>query len=362
MFCLLKILFLLCLLNRNDHIILARQPLSRRVLRPSVSAVSNISTSPLIQAPSSSVASISESIVNNNCSTGQSHCSFKNRKANATDLGDPCVLWDPSCSGNRTSAIDRFFDPTYQQDLLGNRCFVLAGSVNLGNVSNCDKNNSPGKMSEFQEMKNWMRSQQCVSAAAGWAASYETGLDPSSEESIQMDPYRYHVGVGPGASCCGVCDTNVQNVDIYYWPEPDVNTSCLSIIGDSIRPIGYEATTSVWSVGSITSTDVYWDCYAKPSTYSDTMVGRMVTDNGATRTAMVRTIGSLMVKVSLYDPWSPSPCTESDVMSQGSNRSAQLHDRHATMYARDHTLIIPSSITNKDSLPVTTMISGNFTL
>lgn len=350
---LVKILFLLCLLSCNGHIILARQMLPRRVLSPSLSAISNISTSsPLTRASSSSLAFVSS----------YKNTTGKAGKTNATDSGDPCVLWDPSCSGNETSAINEFFDPTFQQDLLSNRCFVLAGSVNLGNESNCNKTNPPGKMSEFQEMKNWMRSQQCVSAASGWAATHEVGLDPDSEESIQMDPNRYHVGVGANASCCGVCETNVQNVDIYYWPEPDVNTSCLSIIGDSIKPIGYGATTSVWSVGTITSTDVYWDCYAKPSTYSNTLVGGMITDDGATRTAMVRTIGSLMVKVSLYDPWSPSPCTESAVMPQGSNTSAQIHGRQATMYARDHTLIIPSSVTNRSSSPVTTMVSGSFTL
>ena len=57
-----------------------------------------------------------------------------------------------------------------------------------------------------------------------------------------MDPYRYLIASGANPSCCGVCETNVDNVEIYYWPKPDVNTSCLSIIGDSIRPIDFGAT------------------------------------------------------------------------------------------------------------------------
>ena len=368
MLCLLKLLLLICVLSRDDHITLAHQPLSRRGLGPSAMAVSNISTpSSLIQAPSSSLASVSKSIVNNHCTIGHIYCSFKNGnntvgKANATDLGDPCVLWDPSCSGNRTLAIDRFFDRTFQHDLLSNTCFVQAGSVNLGNVSNCDQRNPPGRMSEFQEMKNWMRSQQCVSAATEWAANGTSIEDPSSQEAVLMDPDQYHVASGANPSCCGACEMNVENVDIYYWPEPDVNTSCLSIIGDSVRPLDYGATTTAWSVGTITSTDTYWGCDVKTSTYYNTFLRESVTYSEATRTAAIRTIGSLLVKVSLSDPWSPSPCTESNVMSQGSNGSAGIRDKRATMHARGHTLIIPASLTYNDSLPVTTLVSGSFTL
>ena len=277
-------------------------------------------------------------------------------KINATSTDNPCLLWDPSCSGNRTLARDTFFDPSFQRDVLRNKCFVLEGSVNLGDVSNCDKYNPPGRMSEFQKMKNWMRSQQCASVGMEWAAIHRSGLDPDSEVAIQMDPFEYQIVPGPNPSCCGICETNVKNVDIYYWPEPDVNTSCLSIIGDSVRPVEFGASKVVWSAGTSTSTDFYWACTGKPSTYFDTIVSRSITDLGTTNTAKIRTIGSLLVKVYLADPWSPSPCTESDIKSQGSNGSAKHRDR------RDHTLILPSSITQKDTLPVTTMVSGNFTL
>ena len=308
-----------------------------------------------------------QEIRSGNCSVKELYCSPKgnNRtvgKANATSIDDPCLLWDPSCSGNRTSAIDTFFDPTFQQDLLSNRCFVVAGSVNLANVSKCDRYNPPDRMSEFQKMKNWMRSQQCASAATEWAAHYESGLDPSSEEAILNEPDRYHIALGANPSCCGPCETNVKNADIYYWPEPDANTSCLSIIGDNVRPIDFGATRETSSTGTTTSTDIYWDCEPKPSTYYNSLQSESVTDTYPIRTAMITNIGSLSVKVYLADPWSPSPCTESDVMSQGSNKSAQIRDRHVPMHARGHTLIIPSSVTLTDNLPVTTMVSGNFTL
>ena len=61
-------------------------------------------------------------------------------------------------------------------------------------------------MSEFQKMKNWMRSQQYASAGMEWAADYESALDPDSHIAIQMDPYQYHIASGAHPSCCGVCE------------------------------------------------------------------------------------------------------------------------------------------------------------
>ena len=355
---LLNPIILVCLLCFNNNVLFARQALGKRELSPSEFSVSNVST-PSAWVPARSVSSISasRSIFDNHshqakaasCAIKDKYCNNNNGtvgKASATDFNDSCILWDPSCSGNRTLAIDKFFDQTFQHDLLNNTCFVQAGSVNLVNGSNCDKYNPPGRMSEFQKMKNWMRSQQCVSVANGWAAKYTGGEDPDSKLAVQMDPYEYHVVSGSIPSCCDYCDTNVQNVDIYYWPEPDANTSCLSIVGGSVRPVDYGATTTVWNVGTITSTEVYWGCKSKTSA-------------DPTWTAKIRTIGSLLVKVYLSDPWSSSPCTESDVVSQG---SAETYAKHATIHARDHTLIIPSSISRNESLPLTTMVSGNFTL
>ena len=152
-----------------------------------------------------------------------------------------------------------------------------------------------------------------------------------------------------------------MNADIYYWPERDINISCLSIVGDSVRPVTFGATTQVESYGTITTTSYDWGCQSEPSTYYDSILSRTITDPGIIKTAMIRTIGTLWVKVYLSDPWSPSPCTET-VMSQQPNRSVAAQDGHARMYARDHTLIIPSSFTHNDISPVTTMISGNFTL
>ena len=129
-----------------------------------------------------------------------------------------------------------------------------------------------------------------------------------------------------------------------------MNTSCLSIIGNSIKPIDAGATRDVWSWGTSTTTDIDWGRQPEITTFYDTRVSKSVTYPESTRTAEIRTIGSLLVIVYLSDPWSPSPRTESNIMSQESSGSIQVRDRHATMYARDHTLIIQSSITHVDNL------------
>ena len=274
--------------------------------------------------------------------------------------------------------MDRFFNTTFQNDLLSNACFAQVVSANSTSLSNCDKNNPPERMTEFQEMRNWMRSQQCVSAATEWAAmtpavsnftfanakdDITSSEDPDSQMAAKLNPHPYNYSSGVAPSCCGICDINAQNVDIYYWPEPDANTSCLGIIGESIRPLEYGATTTEVSDNpTATSTATYWGCNPKTSTFYNPMVGGNVTYTSATTTAQITTIGSLLVKVPILNPWSSSPCLESGVISQMSNGSIEPRDKHAPINARGHTLITPSSVTQKDGLPVNTVVLGNFTL
>lgn len=321
------------------------------------------------------------------CTIEDEYCLFKNntgtvKKANTTEFEDMCLLWDPSCSGNRTLAMEKFFDPTFHSDLLGNACFSQLTSVNSVSLSNCNIHNPPNRMSEFREMKNWMRSEQCVSAALEWAAmtpinnfgpnytfadavDNKSGTeDPDSQIGAQMeDPYYGLHKFSNSSSCCGACEFYAENVDVYYWPEPDANTSCLSIIGESVRPLTYGATTTTFIVDPTSSeTTTYWGC-EPTSTFYNPMVRENVTYTPEVTTAEITTIGSLVVKVPLIDPWSSSPCRESGVISQGLNGSTEIGGKHATMHARDHTLIIQSSITQDKGLsPATTAVSGNFTL
>ena len=390
---LLRSLSLVCLLCSNNKVLLARQTLRGRERGPSVLPISNVSTaSSSVPARSLFSISASQSLVDNHshkvnaatCAIKDKYCNNNSSsnsnngtvgEARATNLNYPCILWDPSCSGNKTLAMDKFFNRTFQDDLLSNKCFAQVTPVNSAFVSNCKTDDPPGRMSEFEEMKRWMRSQQCVSAAADWAArtprdsnfTYAnaedwrlSNEDPDSQYADEVDPHQI-TGVTP--SCCGVCDISAQNVDLYYWPEPDADTSCLSIIGGSVRPLDYGATKTEFPIDpTSTSTGTYWGCNPHTWTYYNPMVGGNVTYTSATTTAQITAVGSLLVKVPLINPWSPNPCLETGVPSKGSNISTEVRGNHARMHPRDHTLIIPPSVASENHSVVSTVVLGNFTL
>ena len=66
------------------------------------------------------------------CSSNKTSGAMSN--VNATSIDNLCSVWDPTCSGNRTLAMNKFLDLDFERDVLGNRCFVLEGSMNLGNA------------------------------------------------------------------------------------------------------------------------------------------------------------------------------------------------------------------------------------
>ena len=379
--------YLLCL---NTNVLFARQAPWQRELSSSVFAVPNVS-SPSAWVPARSVSSISasRSVFDNHshevkaasCAIKDKYCNNNNGtmgKASASNVNDSCILWDPSCSGNRTLAMDKFFNQTFQDDLLSNECFTQLSPINSAFVSSCDKYNSSGRMSEFEEMKNWMRSQECVSAAADWAArtpstsnfTYANAKDwrvshedPDSQMADRLDPHPINYTSGVTPSCCGVCNIFAQSVDLYYWPEPDADASCLSVIGGSVRPLDYGATKTENSINpTSTSTGTYWGCNPLTWTFYDPMLRENVTYTSATTTAQITAVGSLLVKVPLVNPWASNPCLETGVPSKGSNISTEIRDKHARMHARDHTLIIPSSVTSEVHSAVSTAVLGNFTL
>ena len=393
------------LLTNAAYCVLAHQALSRRV--PESSATTFLNTSRIISstraydgAPASqsvdTSGNISSSLVsiptplpspfqsNQNyldvksgiCAIDDLYCSFQSNVSNGNTsikaFKDQCLLWDTSCSGNRTSAIEEFFNNTIEP-LIGNQCFsqfdagVQAGDpglsipfvgesgiVQLDNIipSDCKDYNPSERISEWQEIKSWMRSPSCVSAQDEWK---DAGGKPAPNNST-----------GVKESCCEGCVVGAQNVDIYYWPEPDVDTSCLSIIGSSVNPLTYGATTG--ALAGVLET--YWACLAKTpvtSSYSDEFLassGGITSVYSMIPTAQITTVGSLTVKVPLLNPWSSSPCIENDTAPQGSNSSnssVNLHVRHAVQ-ARNHTLLIPSSITQEYGASVSTVVMGNFTL
>lgn len=397
-------LFLLLLRNAN-YFVLADQALSRRVLEPSATAFLNISSAislsqaynsaPATQSVNTSGSPSSSSIniptplpspfqSNQNyldvklgvCAVDDYYCSFKSNTSTGNISNevfkDQCLLWDNTCSGNRTLAIDEFFNTT-KWSLIGNQCFsqfdagVPAGDpglsipyvgggglVQLDDIvpSDCKDFNPAERIAEWTDIKSWMRSPSCVSAQNEWT---EADGKATSNISSSVIP-----------SCCEGCVVGAQNVDLYYWPDPDVDTSCLSIVGTAVNPLTYGATTGHDSFGNA---ETYWACAAKnPATSVFSYPGSIPAASQIITsvypmitTAQIATIASLTVKVSLLNPWSSSPCIDTPQGSNSSNSSAELHSRHA-LQARNHTLLPPASITQEDGSPVSTVVMGNFTL
>ena len=90
--------------------------------------------------------------------------------------------------------------------------------------------------------------------------------------------------------CCGTCYIYGPNVDVYYWPEPDADTSCLSIIGSDVVPLDVGAQTDEAGV-------VYW---AASTNLYDIYVPTVTT-------ALITTINGVVVKEAIANPWGASP-------------------------------------------------------
>ena len=263
--------------------------------------------------------------------------------ATINGLSDQCLLWDDTCSGNTTLAISKFSLTTGWR-LLENSCFVDPTN------GNCSANNPPSRLTELGKIKSWMRSQQCITETN----VFETSLgDPPFPLKNSTNST-----TNPG-SCYGTCYLDAGDDDVCYWPDPDANTSCLTTIGDSVKPLDYGAITTTYS----TLTETYWGRTAKyPITTTRHTDGGGIpvpsfsTIESIITMARIATHSSLNFKQSLLNPWSPPACvTESSAQSL-------VPAIPASIRARGHSLMIPSIITQNRGHPVSTVVSGSFTL
>ncbi len=177
------------------------------------------------------------------CSITDKYCSYNGPARNPDGLKEECVLWDDTCSGNRTQAIDQFFGQT-QETLYENVCFTANGDESV--QSNCTRQNTPARFAEFKRIKSWMRSSQCIASQSVYQKSHPTP-DTEGMQGAKRGYEKRDNSTGGhengGGTCCGTCNIEAGNVDVYYWPSPDANRSCLSIIGTSVNPPDYGATT-----------------------------------------------------------------------------------------------------------------------
>ena len=242
-----------------------------------------------------------------------------------SELQDECLLWNGSCSGDSAAVQTEFFQEGGTLDWL---IFDQTGCFHNQSGIDC----TPKLLSELEHVRDWMRTSECNSMGAKYASSHE---DNSSEY---------------GPVCCEECGLGAANVNVYYWPEPDVDTSCLSIIGNSVNPIGFGATTD--------GTDTYWGCVWSQTNSCDTRGSGYIT-------ARVETSDFLTWKVYLTNPWDPPSCPETDIPSTyfvlPTSSSAML-ESHVLAGSAGHYLRKPISGAVYNSTTIATAVSGTFTL
>ena len=156
----------------------------------------------------------------------------------------------------------------------------------------------------------------------------------------------------------GSCWLVVGNVDIYYWPEPNMDTSCLSIVGNSTTPLMQGATTSIvrgFLYNNSMYETYYWGCTAQD----------LASKRSIIMTAVVAfPLGGNSFKSSLFNLWSPLPCSveASPASVSLSLEDRVYHHRYAAVHARGHFLVVLSNIIQNSSLLPSTVTSGSFTL
>lgn len=72
--------------------------------------------------------------------------------------------------------------------------------------------------------------------------------------------------------------------------------------------------------------------------------------------------GLMSWKAYLENPWDSPLCPTTSAASPGSISSVNARALDVQIYARGHSLVTPASVTGKDDLPITTVVSGSFTL
>ena len=148
--------------------------------------------------------------------------------------------------------------------------------------------------------------------------------------------------------CDDECKLNGFEINIYYWPESDASTPCLTIVGDNYDVPLQGATTDPYG-------GLNWGCTTQNSISGPVYV----------TTAIGTTIGDNLLKESLFNPWHSVACStigSSLVSPSPSSNSSLYSSLYRSNHARGHSLIIPTAMTRNNSVPIVTVVSETFTL
>ena len=277
---------------------------------------------------------------NGSCSSTMSNTSPGRHHSDADkSYANQCVLWDNHCCGNITTAMNTFFNYT----IFHLRECLHPGKINLSNKV-CGLREDRDRMAELE---TWMRSPKCLSTAVSWQSSHPT------EAAQPFDNWD---------TCCGPCAATGRTVDIYYWPEPGADDSCLSIVENSAHPLAFGGTvttdpyTTNWYMGVVSVKDpplvTYWGCTPQSSGPKSSVI----------TTAYLTTYDQLTFKVSKSNPWIPPGCvgpSDRYSIAESSNSARPLSNISSL---GSHTLRSQSPVTQFNTTLPVTAVSDGYTL
>ena len=259
-----------------------------------------------------------------------------------------CVLWDKSCTGDRQAALTAFFNDTWEP-LFKDPCF--ASNQAYGN-------SHPGDMRRICPETEHLAASTVTAKVLSWMRAPLSCVESRYEFDSDWGKPKYEHD-----NCCGQCAVGSPNVEVYYWPSPDADTSCLSIIGDDPLPPHDDAITSCQKEGWVTGS--YTKCY----TFWETTTG---TDTDgyplATATASLQTYGDdkymVTVKELEYNPWDKNDQTSEKATTGMSFAPVKKRDpfREKLVQPNFHPLKVRAAsngtVTHDAENPATVVIKG----
>ena len=138
------------------------------------------------------------------------------------------MLWNSSCSGNRTEALDEFFNNsgTMYQLVYGAREYY--GQHRAKNGISPDMNSM---------ILSWLRDPDSRSSFFDWHTEHLdqpvwTYTDREGNEDVVQTLDWSSISANTGTiGCCDACELVGGNVDVFFWPMPGANTDCLATVG-----------------------------------------------------------------------------------------------------------------------------------
>lgn len=144
------------------------------------------------------------------------------------------MLWDDQCTGNRTEALDLFFNNSgsLYNEVYGAHC-IWSREIEC----------APWLASPavLPKLLDWLRQPECVQSFYKYHTQH-ADQPPWTWSGRMFDGWSTHTidwktiaTTTSTVGCCGQCSIFGGNVDVYYWPVPGENNGCVSTIGSSFN-------------------------------------------------------------------------------------------------------------------------------